>query len=147
MKKLASKQRIGLKPILMWDNQGLIRLLGSPLGFKGAYLTSTAIRLIGIHLKTPSNNLNVQKFINKPRPERRTDGHAFPSGDISFVFQGASFLKRRYRRKYGAPTYQVAGYVDFNRLEGLKYDLISIYSRHLFQILDNPVNVSFLTRK
>lgn len=57
--------------------------------------------------------------INKPRPEGRTDGHAFPSGHTSFAFQGASFLQRRYGWKYGVPAYLVAGYVGFSRLEGL----------------------------
>lgn len=57
--------------------------------------------------------------IDKPRPEGRTDGHAFPSGHTSFAFQGASFLQRRYGWKYGVPAYLVAGYVGFSRLEGV----------------------------
>ena len=57
--------------------------------------------------------------INKPRPEGRTDGHAFPSGHTSFAFQGASFLQRRYGWAYGIPAYAVAAYVAYSRLEGL----------------------------
>jgi len=57
--------------------------------------------------------------INKPRPEGRTDGHAFPSGHTSFAFQGASFLQKRYGWKYGVPAYLVAGFVGYSRLEGL----------------------------
>jgi len=57
--------------------------------------------------------------INKPRPEGRMDGHAFPSGHTSFAFQGASFLQRRYGWKYGVPAYAVAGFVAYSRLEGL----------------------------
>lgn len=57
--------------------------------------------------------------IDKPRPEGRTDGHAFPSGHTSFAFQGASFLQRRYGWKYGIPAYAVAAYVGYSRLEGL----------------------------
>lgn len=56
--------------------------------------------------------------INKPRPEGRTDGHAFPSGHTSFVFQGASFLQKRYGWKYGVPAYAVAGIVAYSRIEG-----------------------------
>lgn len=56
--------------------------------------------------------------INKPRPEGRTDGHAFPSGHTSFAFQGASFLQRRYGWKYGLPAYAVSCYVAYSRLEG-----------------------------
>lgn len=57
--------------------------------------------------------------INKPRPEGRLDGHAFPSGHTSFVFQGASFLQRRYGWKYGIPAYAVAGFVAYSRMEGI----------------------------
>ena len=57
--------------------------------------------------------------INKPRPEGRTDGYAFPSGHTSFAFQGASFLQRRYGLKYGIPAYAVASFVAYSRLEGL----------------------------
>lgn len=57
--------------------------------------------------------------INKPRPEGKLDGHAFPSGHTSFAFQGASFLQRRYGWKYGIPAYLVAGFVGYSRLEGL----------------------------
>lgn len=57
--------------------------------------------------------------INKPRPEGKSDGHAFPSGHTSFAFQGASFLQRRYGWKYGVPAYLVAGFVGYSRLEGL----------------------------
>ncbi|WP_339656750.1 phosphatase PAP2 family protein [uncultured Maribacter sp.] len=57
--------------------------------------------------------------INKPRPEGRTDGHAFPSGHTSFAFQGASFLQKRYGWKYGVPAYLVAGFVGYSRLEGV----------------------------
>ncbi|GLU45170.1 phosphatase PAP2 family protein [Allomuricauda sp. NBRC 101325] len=57
--------------------------------------------------------------INKPRPEGRTDGHAFPSGHTSFAFQGASFLQRRYGWKYGIPAFAVAAYVAYSRIEGV----------------------------
>ncbi|WP_245750731.1 phosphatase PAP2 family protein [Flagellimonas taeanensis] len=57
--------------------------------------------------------------INKPRPEGRLDGHAFPSGHTSFAFQGASFLQRRYGWEYGIPAYAVATYVAYSRLEGV----------------------------
>ncbi|GBF21564.1 lipid A 1-phosphatase [Arenibacter sp. NBRC 103722] len=57
--------------------------------------------------------------INKPRPEGKLDGNAFPSGHTSFAFQGASFLQRRYGWKYGIPAYLVAGFVGYSRLEGL----------------------------
>lgn len=57
--------------------------------------------------------------INKPRPEGAKDGHAFPSGHTSVAFQSASFIQRRYGWKYGIPSYALAGFVAFSRLEGL----------------------------
>ncbi|WP_298553975.1 phosphatase PAP2 family protein [uncultured Algibacter sp.] len=57
--------------------------------------------------------------INKPRPEGRTDGLAFPSGHTSVSFSGASFLQRRYGWKYGIPAYLVAGFVAYSRIEGI----------------------------
>ena len=73
--------------------------------------------------KSVSANLTatwVLKYaIDKPRPEGRTDGHAFPSGHTSFAFQGASFLQRRYGWEYGLPAYVVAGLVGYSRIEGL----------------------------
>lgn len=57
--------------------------------------------------------------INKPRPEGATDGHAFPSGHTSVAFQSASFIQRRYGWKFGIPSYALAGFVAFSRLEGL----------------------------
>lgn len=56
--------------------------------------------------------------INKPRPEGRTDGHAFPSGHTSVAFQSASFIQHRYGWKYGIPAYALAGFVGYSRLEG-----------------------------
>jgi membrane-associated phospholipid phosphatase len=80
--------------------------------------------------------------IDKPRPEGRIDGHAFPSGHTSFAFQGASFLQRRYGWKYGIPAYAVASFVGFSRIEGVndRHDgwdvlagaLVGIGSTYLF---------------
>lgn len=56
--------------------------------------------------------------IDKPRPEGRTDGKAFPSGHTAVAFSGASFLQQRYGWEYGIPAYAVAGFVAYSRLEG-----------------------------
>lgn len=57
--------------------------------------------------------------IDKPRPEGRTDGLAFPSGHTSVAFQGASFIQRRYGWSYGIPAYILAGFCSYSRLEGI----------------------------
>ena len=96
--------------------------------------------------KSASANLTatwVMKYaFDKPRPEGRTDGHAFPSGHTSFAFQGASFLQRRYGWKLGLPAYFVAAAVGYSRIEGLneRHDgwdvlagaLVGIGSTYLF---------------
>lgn len=96
--------------------------------------------------KSASANLAVtwvlKYTIDKPRPEGRTDGHAFPSGHTSFAFQGAAFLQRRYGWKYGAPAYAIAAIVGYSRIEGIndRHDtwdvlagaLVGIGSSYLF---------------
>jgi len=57
--------------------------------------------------------------INKPRPEGAKDGHAFPSGHTSVAFHSASFIQQRYGWKYGIPSYVLASFVAYSRLEGL----------------------------
>ncbi|WP_162558713.1 phosphatase PAP2 family protein [Robertkochia solimangrovi] len=57
--------------------------------------------------------------IDKPRPDGRTDGKAFPSGHTAAAFSGASFLQRRYGWEYGIPAYAVAGFVAYSRVEGI----------------------------
>lgn len=72
--------------------------------------------------KTAGTDLGVtwilKYAIDKPRPEGRTDGHAFPSGHTSFAFAGAAFLQRRYGWKFGIPAYALASFVGYSRIEG-----------------------------
>lgn len=80
--------------------------------------------------------------IDKPRPDGRTDGKAFPSGHTAVAFSGASFLQRRYGWEYGIPAYAVAGLVAYTRIEGIndRHDgwdvlggaLVGIGSTYLF---------------
>lgn len=50
----------------------------------------------------------------------RPNGHkyGFPSGHMSFVISGASFLHKRYGWQYGLPAYALSAYVAGERVEG-----------------------------
>jgi hypothetical protein len=56
-------------------------------------------------------------LIDKPRPEG--NGHyAFPSGHTSSAFHGAAFIERRFGWKWGIPSYLLASFVGYSRIEG-----------------------------
>jgi len=82
---------------------------------------------------------SLKKGINKPRPKNNGD-NAFPSGHTSTVFQGASFIHRRYGFKYSIPAYLAAGYTAFSRIDADRHDgydilvgaIIGIGSTYLF---------------
>jgi len=77
--------------------------------------------------------------ISKPRPDL-SNNHSFPSGHTSTVFQGASFIHRRYGFKYSIPAYAIAGFTAFSRVYADKHDgfdilagaIIGIGSTYLF---------------
>lgn len=59
--------------------------------------------------------------INKRRPYDNGD-NAFPSGHTSTTFQAASFIHKRYGFKYSIPSYALAGFTAFSRLDAQKHD-------------------------
>jgi len=58
--------------------------------------------------------------INKTRPNGEDD-HSFPSGHTSAVFQGASFIHRRYGLGYGILAYAGAFYTGYTRVQADKH--------------------------
>lgn len=58
--------------------------------------------------------------IDKTRPNGEDD-HSFPSGHTSAVFQGASFIHRRYGLTYGLLAYAGAIYTGYTRVHSDKH--------------------------
>ena len=63
-------------------------------------------------------------YILKPTVDRqRPDGgsQSFPSGHSASAFAGAAFLQRRYGWPYGVPSYAVATFVAYSRVESKRH--------------------------
>ena len=80
----------------------------------------------------------IKRLINKQRPNG--GNYSFPSGHTSAAFTGAAFIERRYGLKVGIPTYLLASYVGWTRVESNYHDkwdvlggaIVGIGSAYLF---------------
>ncbi len=56
-------------------------------------------------------------------PAERPDGgsQSFPSGHTSISFCSAEFIRRRYGLQYGLPSYAVASFVAYSRIEARRH--------------------------
>jgi len=63
----------------------------------------------------------LKRIVLKPRPDR-CDNYSFPSGHTTSAFSGASFIQKRYGWKYGIPSYVLASFVGFSRIQAKKHD-------------------------
>ncbi|MEC4005933.1 phosphatase PAP2 family protein [Flavobacterium sp. SUN052] len=63
----------------------------------------------------------LKHIVQKPRPDG-SDNYSFPSGHTTSAFSGASFIQRRYGWKYGIPSYILASYVGYTRIQAKKHD-------------------------
>ena len=89
----------GLSTVILWDKKGAWQFVKS--------FGTTVVLTYGLKV-----------LIDKPRPNGETGDHAFPSGHTAVAFSGASFIQRRYGWAYGVPSYALAGFVAYSRLQG-----------------------------
>lgn len=93
-----------------------------------AALTSTFIEgydeggeeFIGSFLLNMGITHLLKHVIHEERPENN-GWHSFPSGHTSVAFQAASFIHIRYGWKYGLPSYILATYVGWSRVNADKH--------------------------
>lgn len=94
----------------------------------------------------------LKHIVQKPRPDG-SNNLSFPSGHTTSAFSGASFIQRRYGWKYGVPSYLLASFVGYSRIQAKKHDgwdvlagaTIGIGTSYLFTkpYSKNKVDVSF----
>ncbi|GAB1856223.1 hypothetical protein MHTCC0001_10580 [Flavobacteriaceae bacterium MHTCC 0001] len=76
--------------------------------------------------------------VDKPRPDM-SNNNSFPSGHTSTTFHNASFIHIRYGFKYSIPSYVLAGFTAFSRVESNKHDVIDVIAGAVIGLASNLV--------
>ena len=94
----------------------------------------------------------LKHIVLKPRPNC-SDNLSFPSGHTTSAFSGAAFIQKRYGWEYGIPSYLLASFVGYSRIQANKHDCwdvlagatIGISTSYIFTkpYQKNKVDVSF----
>ncbi|MFZ4106344.1 phosphatase PAP2 family protein [Flavobacterium sp.] len=62
----------------------------------------------------------LKRLVLEKRPDG-SDNYSFPSGHTTSSFSGAAFIQQRYGWKYGLPSYVLASYVGYTRVQAHKH--------------------------
>lgn len=76
-------------------------------------------------LLTTGITYGLKLSVNKQRPDM-SNNNSFPSGHTSTVFHSAGYVHRRYGFKYAIPSYALAGFTAFSRIDAKKHDILDI---------------------
>jgi membrane-associated phospholipid phosphatase len=75
-------------------------------------------------IKAYGSGLILEQALKHLVLEKRPDGsdnYSFPSGHTTSAFSGAAFVQQRYGWKYGFPSYILASYVGYTRVQAQKH--------------------------
>ncbi len=70
-------------------------------------------------------SFGLKSIIDKQRPNMENND-SFPSGHSSIAFQSAAFIQKRYGWKYGIPSYLLAGFTGYSRIDADKHDIYDV---------------------
>ncbi len=66
---------------------------------------------------------SLKYIIHKKRPDPSMSYDAFPSGHSSAAFNGATYIFIKHGWKVGIPSYLLAGFVAYSRIEARRHDV------------------------
>ncbi|TBX70197.1 phosphatase PAP2 family protein [Flavobacterium silvisoli] len=83
--------------------------------------TKPALQLTLTYFTGCAIQQSLKRIVLKPRPDC-SDNYSFPSGHTTSAFAGAAFIQRRHGWQYGIPSYVLASFVGYSRIQAKKHD-------------------------
>ncbi|GAA0871966.1 hypothetical protein GCM10009117_11120 [Gangjinia marincola] len=87
--------------------------------FKGTWQFSKGL------LVTMGVTYGLKYIVDKDRPDN-SGSDSFPSAHTSAVFHSAGFVHKRYGLKYAIPSYLMAGFTGYSRIDSKKHDVFDV---------------------
>jgi membrane-associated phospholipid phosphatase len=105
------------------ETAGSVGAILLPVGAAGGAILAHDHRGLGQLAAAYASSMAVV-YVLKPLVDRtRPDGghQSFPSGHAASAFAGAAFLQRRYGWRLGVPSYLIASFVGYSRVEAKRH--------------------------